>query len=486
MPGALLGMLQGTPRMLRSFGMIGVELTDPAGNRVELAEGSNATLRTTVPASLMSEAPATIDLWHFDEELGHWVGEGQATLQGNMYEATVGHFSWWNCDIPGNFIPLTGRIVKAGTGAPESGAKVILQTQNFGSGITYTNDQGYFTGPVPVAESMTLNVFIACSGGAELQVITQPEGPFYVAANVEAELSSNSLATLTGSVTNCQETPVMAGYLMLNGSIHFFTNGDYSVTTCPVAATYSAFDQSTAMWSATFSATLIPGVQGVAPLRVCGEPVSSGMVTDIDGHTYPTVVIGEQEWMAKNLQTGRYANGDAIPQVMADQGWAELATGAWTTSVSAEYEERYGKHYNWYAVTDPRNVCPSGWHMPSDEEWMQLELTLGMPQAELELSFTRGIPQNVGGKLKSTSTGWSAPNTGATNETGFSAEPGGLVWGGSPSGQYYFARFWTATESGEENAWIRSLDKSHGGIHRYGANSNSDKNQGNSVRCVRD
>lgn len=485
MPGALLGTLQGTPQMLRSFGMVVVELTDASGTPVTLSAGNSATVRTTVPASLLSEAPTTIDLWHFDEELGHWISEGEATLQGNIYVATVGHFSWWNCDMPSSFIPFTGRIIKAGTQAPESGAKVILQTQNFGSGTKYTNDEGYFTGPVPAEETMTMNVFIPCSGGTELQVITQAMGPFSSAANVVAEVASSSTATLTGTVTNCEEEPVMAGYVMLNGNIHFFNNGAYSVTMCPTSAPISAFDQGTSMWSAVSNITLLPGSQSVDPLRACSEPVSSGMVTDIDGYTYPTVVIGDQEWTAKNLRTSRYANGDTIPRVVGT-AWGELTTGAWSSTALAQTEEIYGKHYNWYAVSDPRNVCPAGWHAPSDDEWTQLELTLGMPLWELGMETTRGIQQNVGGKLKSLSSAWSAPNMGATNETGFSVEPGGLIWGGQISGQYYWGRFWSSTASDPDHAWLRNMDKSNGGVWRYGSLSNSDKNQGHSVRCVRD
>ena len=115
-----------------------------------------------------------------------------------------------------------------------------------------------------------------------------------------------------------------------------------------------------------------------------------------------------------------------------------------------------------------------------------MEHALGMPQAELDLSTTRGEAQNVGGKLKSVSALWSEPNVGATNETGFTGEPGGLVWGGTPSGEYYWARFWTSTEASPDHGWIRNLDKGNGGIWRYGDLSNADKNQGHSVRCVED
>lgn len=150
-------------------------------------------------------------------------------------------------------------------------------------------------------------------------------------------------------------------------------------------------------------------------------------VTDIDGNGYKTVIIGEQEWMAQNLRTTRYANGNEIPNVTEQGEWDNLTTGAWSYYENDEsHNNLHGKLYNWYAVDDPRNVCPDGWHVPSDEDWIEMEMFLGMPEDEVHIfDLVRGKDQNVGGKLKAT-TFWDEPNEGATNETGFSAFPSGV------------------------------------------------------------
>lgn len=124
------------------------------------------------------------------------------------------------------------------------------------------------------------------------------------------------------------------------------------------------------------------------------------------------VTIGSQIWMKKNLNVSRYRNGDVIPQVTDPVQWANLTTGAWcyNTNLSSNGAV-YGKLYNWYAVNDPRGLAPVGYHIPSTPEWLVLMQTLG------------GINYSAG-KMKAT-TLWKYPNTGATNESGFTALPGG-------------------------------------------------------------
>lgn len=137
----------------------------------------------------------------------------------------------------------------------------------------------------------------------------------------------------------------------------------------------------------------------------------TGAVTDIEGNVYLTIKIGDQLWMAENLKVSRYRNGDNIPNVPDTSEWVNLTTGAWVYyNNDSSNDETYGKLYNWYAVDDNRGLCPTGWHVPSEEEWTTLTIFL--------------IGRNVGGTMKST-TGWNSPNTGATNESGFSGLPGG-------------------------------------------------------------
>jgi uncharacterized protein (TIGR02145 family) len=195
-----------------------------------------------------------------------------------------------------------------------------------------------------------------------------------------------------------------------------------------------------------------------------------GSVTDIDGNTYATIEIGTQLWMAENLRTTRYRNGDPIPNVKGDDQWTGLRTGAWAHYENdPKYEVPYGKVYNWYTVKDPRKVCPTGWHVPTDAEWATL-------------TDHWGGENHAGGKLKS-KTSWNAPNTGATNASGLSGLPGGYRYGNG-----YFSSlgnngyWWSASESGAENAWNRPLYYGNVGIYRNYGN----KRNGVSVRCLRD
>lgn len=212
-------------------------------------------------------------------------------------------------------------------------------------------------------------------------------------------------------------------------------------------------------------------------------------VTDIDGNTYPVVQIGSQCWMAANLRTGRYRDGSFIPPVSDSATWTQLSTAAWCNYQNSPGNgNTYGKLYNWYAAANP-NICPLGWHVPSDVEWMTLETALGMPTGELNAVGNRGMAENVGGKLKSTGTVeagtglWHQPNSGATNETGFSALPGGLRGFYSFQGLNAQAQWWTVSETGSlDFVWNRGLYYSNAGMHR----GDSFKQTGFCVRCIRD
>jgi uncharacterized protein (TIGR02145 family) len=196
----------------------------------------------------------------------------------------------------------------------------------------------------------------------------------------------------------------------------------------------------------------------------------TGTMTDIDGNTYQTVKIGNQWWIAQNLKTTHYRNGEAILNVIDGGTWAGLSTGAQCAYGNNEGNvEIYGRLYNWYAVNDGRNIAPSGWHVLSDEEWQTLIDYLG----------GSGV---AGGKMKTT-TGWNSPNTGATNSSGFSALPGGLRNGnGDFLDMSYFAHFWSSSECSSNNAWDRDLSYGNESV----VHDNYGKDCGFSVRCVKD
>jgi uncharacterized protein (TIGR02145 family) len=197
---------------------------------------------------------------------------------------------------------------------------------------------------------------------------------------------------------------------------------------------------------------------------------------DIDGNNYQGVRIGGQIWMSENLKTSRYNNGDLIPIVTDNAAWSALTTGSrsWYDNDGTTYENPYGNLYNWYAVNDPRKLCPTGWHVPTHDEWTILTTYLEGESV-------------AGGKMKSTGTDyWLEESAGTDNSSGFSALPGGNR--SDFDGSFFFIRiiafFWSATEFDDSHAWTRNLYFDNGIVTRN--NLNYGKSVGASVRCLRD
>ncbi len=215
-----------------------------------------------------------------------------------------------------------------------------------------------------------------------------------------------------------------------------------------------------------------------------GSPLPDGCdpehtIIDIDGNVYPTIVIGTREWMARNLKVSHYRNGDEIPNVTDRLEWIALSSGAycWYNNNQATFEPLYGKLYNWYVVNDSRNLCPSGWHVPTDTEWATLIDLLGGYSV-------------AGGKIKETgTTHWYSPNTGATNETCFTALGGGCrnFWDNSNANFNYYMSigwWWSSTQDPDQTyrAFFYDCSKDNTTVYR----NSVDKRQGNSVRCIKD
>ena len=206
-------------------------------------------------------------------------------------------------------------------------------------------------------------------------------------------------------------------------------------------------------------------------------------VTDINGNVYSTIIIGNQEWMAENLKATNYRNGMVIQTGFSDISWSYLTTGAYAFyNNDQSNSEIYGNLYNWFAVDNYRGICPEEWHVSSDEDFIELELYLGMSSVEIYEWEWRGT--NEGGKLKEEGLAhWWNPNEGATNESGFTALGGGYRNNsGNFSSMNSFTGFWMSTDRLYTQAWSRLLDHSHSSISRVGV----EKPNGLYVRCVRD
>jgi uncharacterized protein (TIGR02145 family) len=216
------------------------------------------------------------------------------------------------------------------------------------------------------------------------------------------------------------------------------------------------------------------------PVMIRGQQVS-----DIDGNQYPTVVIGTQEWMAENLRTTRFNDGSPIQLVTSSEQWRDLEGPGycWYDSNQLIIEAPYGIHYNWFAIhpksNGSKNICPLGWHVPSDAEWQNLE------------GFLDAGDNMTGHKLKSADL-WTLPEnpvvtirTGVErNSTGFNGLPAGMR---DDQGKYWGLNFygfwWSSTQSNKHAAKARGLIYNTNTVSTFSGRS---KKHGLSIRCVKD
>jgi len=228
-----------------------------------------------------------------------------------------------------------------------------------------------------------------------------------------------------------------------------------------------------------------------AQFTISEETGSTGTVTDYDANTYGTIKIGAQWWMSENLKVTNYEGGTPIPLIETNALWAALGdndtdkaycyynnnTGGEAATYGALYTYAAATNGTPYAGSNVQGVCPTGWHLPSDAEWTQLTDYLGGESV-------------AGGKMKATgdlTTGdglWTSPNTGATNESGFSALPGGNR--NYDNGGFFslgdYVNWWSATEASDTYAWFHYLYYNNSEAGR----GNHNKSNGFSVRCIKD
>lgn len=203
-----------------------------------------------------------------------------------------------------------------------------------------------------------------------------------------------------------------------------------------------------------------------------------GTMTDQDGNVYKTITIGTQTWMAENLRTTKFRDGTEIHNICYGN-WDSNETGIYCScnnTTDAVTLATYGRLYNWYTVTNSHNIAPLGWHVPTDAEWTTLITQLGGEKV-------------AGAKMKETGTiHWTTPNTGATNESGFTGLPAGLRGSGGPQPFFNWmgacGYYWTSSEPGPNYAvgnYCR-LSCDDAGVYRY----DNYKAEGFAVRLVKD
>jgi uncharacterized protein (TIGR02145 family) len=225
-------------------------------------------------------------------------------------------------------------------------------------------------------------------------------------------------------------------------------------------------------------------IQTIANAQTIGNGV-----TDNDGVFYSSVIIGTQEWTTQNLNSSHYRNGDSIPFIIAETGWNwnSLLPQSCYYEYDSFYGELYGKLYNWYAVSDPRGLCPLGWSVPNDNDWNTLNSYLGIDSAGYKMRDT--LCCDNGGNCDYA--WWECFSSNSFNSSGFSAKPSscfsGEFGGNYPVGST--AIWWSSSEIDINNAELRIISRNNDGINNltlsdlYFSNS---KSNGFSARCIRD
>jgi hypothetical protein len=279
MPGNLTGVnTSNQMQLLQTYGMVVGELEGSSGEKLKLASGNTATITMAIPASMQGSAPATIPLWWFDESTGLWKEEGTATKQGSNYVGTVSHFSFWNCDVPNNYVTLTMTLQNQNA-QPLQGYKVVLtNTSNNSSAGGYTDQNGVVSGAVPPNVVLQMKVYDKCNN----VIHTQNIGPFSSNTNLGViTITTNppSTVVITGNVVNCSSAAVTNGYVdvLLDG--HYFrtlvNNGSFSISIerCSNGSTVAqltAVDMQAGQQGPPSNLTVTSGTYNAGTLSACG------------------------------------------------------------------------------------------------------------------------------------------------------------------------------------------------------------------------
>jgi uncharacterized protein (TIGR02145 family) len=484
MPGSLTAFYSDHFQVLRSFGMAAVELRGQAGELLQPIAGEAVEMRCAIATELQAIAPATIPLWSFNETTGLWSYEGTASRTGNEYIGYATHFSYWNFDnfSAGVNYTLTVNYNELPIGFyPLDNALLLLTSPSMGEIPGTTGSNGQVTGLVPSNESMQLQIMLPCEGGFQ-EVYSTTVGPFATDASQVIEINSLPyLATINGTLADCDGNP-SNGYVWLNDNdVVYVENGSFQITTCTGTNSLHAYCFSNGTAGNGFESD-VPVSAGLSSLEVVCEdcfPIGApgdGLV-DIDGNYYPTVVNGNQEWMAANLAVTHFSNGDAIFEVTDNALWASSTTPAWCyLNNNVGNNVVFGKLYNGYAMEDSRNVCPVGWHVPSNDDWAELIMTLGGPDVAASAMRTTGTIAEGTGL-------WPLENVVSNNVSGFSAQPAGFRnLDGTFATQIYGTVWWSNTLTANDTYYTRGVYSFSNSVF----NQDFTRPQGFSIRCLRD
>ena len=298
MPGDLRGLNTDKQlQLLTSYGMAAVELTGAGGELLQMAPGKNATMTMPIPATIIASAPATIPLWYFDETIGLWKQEGTATKTGTNYVGDVSHFSFWNYDVPRNYVQFNCKVVNtAGQPIQNAYVKISLMSNPNNAAFGYTDSTGYVSGAVPNNAQLKLEVFANANCGG---LPTYTQNFFTTDGNVVfGNVIINSItyvATLNGSLKNCLGAQVTNGYIIIqdgydNYRIALSDTGTYIFNKILCSSPYQikmiGEDIIGAQQSTPVAVSLIPGINTVSAIQACGLSTQLFVNYTINGAQY--------------------------------------------------------------------------------------------------------------------------------------------------------------------------------------------------------
>jgi hypothetical protein len=293
MPGMLYAAnAQNEARILQTFGMLAIELRGDNNEDLNLAEGSSAQITMPLDPSLIANAPSSIPLWYFDEVNGYWIEDGQATLVGNAYIGTVSHFSFWNCDVPADFVDFC-ITVNDSSGNPLANTNVTLTSTNYGTSYGYTNENGETCGLVPSNETLEIKVYsyVACD---DSPIYVSTIGPYAENTNISVTVSSDpSLIseTVVGVFNDCDGNPVTDGYVNLRYDNQYFTeivtNGDFEINLvrCDTYETFriKAYDYVNIQETDSLNYTFTTPITNLGSIQSCNS-IEEFITYQVDNH----------------------------------------------------------------------------------------------------------------------------------------------------------------------------------------------------------
>ena len=340
MPGMLLAEnLQNEARMLETLGMVAVELRGETGEKLNLSQGNTATISVPLDPETLAGAPNEIPLWYFDEDNGYWIEEGSATLQGTKYVGTVSHFSFWNCDIPAEYIILCLNVTDENNNSL-SNIRINIESELNGSRDGVTNENGEVCGIVPASQILDLKYFFynLCND-QEIPNSSESIGPFYEDTTLDIVLDNPEIIeyseTITGVFNTCDGSAEVNGYVegSLEGGASFYTivtDGIFDITilSCYEDSTLSitGYDYDSLETTGVISYALTSPETNLGVLSACDsvdefiqysiddEPIEyvlSNIETFVQGNYLEIQYTGENSndwencfWIRGNLESG--------------------------------------------------------------------------------------------------------------------------------------------------------------------------------------